>query len=248
MLEILVLQHVGCEPPAAYTPELARVARVRTVNIGVDPLPDSTNFAAIVSMGGPMGYGDRSDIEWIQQEVCFLKEAIARRVPVWGVCLGAQLLAAALGAPVYTGSAPEVGLSSVELTAAGESDPVWSPLGTEIAVMQWHSDTFDLPVGAELLASSGLYPNQLFRYDRSYGVQFHIEADRDLAAKWLEFPEYRESLEQALGAGAGERFLDALEATEGQMLLKARKAMSLWIDEVVLNKPGFANSPVFGNT
>lgn len=101
-------------------------------------------------------------------------------MPVLGVCLGAQLLAAALGAQVYTGPAGEAGLGQVRLTAEGRRDPVLDagagPDGL-LPVLHWHDDTFDLPDGARLLASSTAYAHQAFRVGRAYGLQFHVEMD-----------------------------------------------------------------------
>lgn len=233
-MEILVLQHVDCEPPAAYTPLLEAIATVRTIRLGVDDLPSSTDFAAVVAMGGPMGYGDRHTIDWLEPEVSYLRRAVQADIPVWGVCLGAQLLAAALGAEVYTGQTPEVGVGDIQLTAAGKEDPVWQAMDAQFPVLQWHSDTFELPDGAELLASSVHYPHQLFRYGSSYGVQFHIEASHDLATTWLHLPEYRRSLEQAQGVGSADRFLAELHRAQSQFLPLASQVMEAWLQHYVV--------------
>ena len=235
-MQILVLRHVDCEPPAAYTRELSRAGALRTVRMGVDELPAHTDFAAIVAMGGPMGWGDRDRIEWITPEVDYLTRALAAGVPVWGVCLGAQLLAAALGATVYTGAVPEVGVDRVRLTAAGQDDPVWSSFDAEFSVLQWHSDTFELPDGAELLASSDTYPHQVFRHGASYGVQFHLEASHDLAKQWLEIPEYRQSLTEARGPQGATELLTGLRRAEHAMLAHADRAIAAWLQECVLNR------------
>jgi GMP synthase (glutamine-hydrolysing) len=235
-VQILVLQHVDCEPPAAYTSELGRVGEIHTVRMGLDALPAGTNFAAVIAMGGPMGVGDRDHFDWIDAEVDYLRRALAEGLPVWGVCLGAQLLAAALGAIVYTGAVPEVGVDRVRLTAAGKEDPVWGSFDAEFPVLQWHSDTFALPAGAELLASSDTYLHQVFRHGTSYGVQFHIEASHDLASQWLEIPEYRASLEQAHGPGAASGFLAQLKKAEHTILAQAANAMSAWLQNCVLSR------------
>jgi GMP synthase-like glutamine amidotransferase len=104
---------------------------------------------------------------------------------VLGVCLGAQQLAAALGAEVVTGPAPEIGTRSVTLTDDGARDPVLGPGGPELPAVHWHGDTFGIPPGAVRLASSDRYQNQAFRHGRCvYGLQFHVEVDRALAAQW----------------------------------------------------------------
>ena len=120
-------------------------------------------------------------------------------VPYWGVCLGVQLLAASLGAPVYPGPEPEVGLLPVSLTGEARSDPVFGEAPHELVTLQWHGDTFDLPDGAVRLASSPAYANQAFRFERAYGVQFHLEVSAEMAREWAEVPEYVTSLERTLG-------------------------------------------------
>ena len=117
---LLVLQHIACEPPAAFEDEL-RSRGLDLVRVELDegePPPDWRGFPAIVVMGGPMGAYDEADHPWLVDEKRLLREAVEADVPVWGVCLGAQLLASALGARVYRGERPEVGLLPVELTPA----------------------------------------------------------------------------------------------------------------------------------
>ena len=253
-MRILELRHVECEPPAAYLPAVTEHADVVTVRPWREPLPEHHRFAAIIAMGGPMGVNDRAALPWIDAEISYLREATAAGVPVWGVCLGAQLLAAALGAAVYSGPVPEVGICEVELTAAGADDPVWGGTvwggtvwggtvwgdtawgGTapRLVTMQWHGDTFDVPAGAELLASSALYPNQLFRHCGSYGIQFHVEADAALARQWLDIPAYADALRRALGEHGARTFLDGLAAQEESMAATARRAAQRWMQAHVL--------------
>ncbi|AQA05773.1 glutamine amidotransferase [Mycobacterium sp. MS1601] len=228
---ILELRHIECEPPGSYAPVLDKFAPVRTVRLWTEPVPDDpTDFAAIIVMGGPMGAGDGAEVPWIDREISFLRRAVDADVPVWGVCLGAQLLAAALGARVRTGPAPEVGM--VDVTFTGAADPVWPDLDV-LPVLQWHSDTFDLPAGATLLASSTAYPQQLFRYGRSYGVQFHLEADVALAQQWLAVPEYRSALESTIGAGAVPDFMEAIAASEDSAADLAQAVILRWLQIAV---------------
>ena len=169
---LLVLQHIACEPPAAFEDEL-RSRGLDLVRVELDegdPLPDWREFPAIVVMGGPMGAYDEADHPWLVDEKRLLREAVEADVPVWGVCLGAQLLASALGARVYRGERPEVGLLPVELTPAAADDPVFGDAPSSFPTLQWHGDSFDLPDGATLLASSPDYRHQAFRVGRSYGL------------------------------------------------------------------------------
>jgi GMP synthase-like glutamine amidotransferase len=106
-------------------------------------------------------------------------------LPVLGVCLGAQQLAAALGAPVTVGPAPECGVGEVHLTTTVLDDPVFGPAPSPLPCMHWHGDTFGLPDGAVRLAGNAAYENQAFRFGhRAYGLQFHVEVTASLVAHW----------------------------------------------------------------
>jgi GMP synthase (glutamine-hydrolysing) len=112
---------------------------------------------------------------------------VKRDIPVLGVCLGAQLLAHALGANVFRGQQPEIGFAPVELTTEGRRDVIFNGVPSPVPVFHWHGDTFDLPVGAALLASSANYSNQAFRFGkRAYGLQFHLEPDAPAWAEWRQ--------------------------------------------------------------
>ena len=128
-----------------------------------EPLPDWREFDAIVAMGGPMSANDDAELPWLTGEKQLVSDAVRAGKPYWGVCLGVQLLAASLGARVYPGPEPEVGLLPVSLTGEARSDPVFGEAPHELVTLQWHGDTFDLPDGAVRLASSPAYPNQAFR-------------------------------------------------------------------------------------
>jgi GMP synthase (glutamine-hydrolysing) len=229
---VLVLQHIACEPPAAFEDEL-RERGFDLVRVELDegePLPDWREFAAVVVMGGPMGAYEDGAYPWLEPEKRLLREAVAADVPVWGVCLGAQLLAASLGARVYKGDRPEVGLLPVELTPDAGADPVFGAAPSSFTTLQWHGDTFELPAGATLLASSPAYPNQAFRIGRSYGLQFHVEVALELATEWGEVPAYAESLEATLGAGALERLLAGVAEHAPAMVTLARELFGRWLE------------------
>jgi GMP synthase (glutamine-hydrolysing) len=232
---LLVLQHIACEPPAAFEDELrSRGLEVTRVELDEgDPLPDWREFPAIVVMGGPMGAYDEADHPWLVDEKRLLREAVEADTPVWGVCLGAQLLAAALGARVYRGAQPEVGVLPVHLTSEAADDPVFRDAPSSFPTLQWHGDSFDLPEGAALLASSPAYPHQAFRVGRSYGLQFHIEVPLELATEWGEVPAYAQSLESTLGPGALDRLLADVADHADVTVPLARRLFGCWVENVV---------------
>jgi GMP synthase-like glutamine amidotransferase len=155
---------------------------------------------------------------------------VSAGLPFWGVCLGVQLLSASLGGRVYGGPTPEVGLLPVEITQEGRADPVFAELPRELVTLQWHGDTFDLPNGAVLLASSPAYPNQAFRFRRAYGVQFHLEVSLEMAREWADVPEYVTSLERTLGVDEAPEFLKAIEARADEMRSVGRELFERWLD------------------
>jgi GMP synthase (glutamine-hydrolysing) len=232
---LLVLQHIACEPPGAYEDELLnRGGRLRRVMVDQgEPLPDWRGFDGIVAMGGPMGAYEDEAFPWLRDEKRLVGQAVSAGRPVWGVCLGAQLLAASLGARVAPGPEPEVGVLSVSRTAAGTSDPVFSVLPDEFEALQWHGDTFALPEGAVQLARSDAYEQQAFVVNRAYGMQFHIEVGTALAAEWGEVPAYARSLEELMGDGALRRLLERIAAAEAEMTSLARLLFARWLDVVV---------------
>ncbi len=142
-----------------------------------------------------------------------------------------QLLASSLGARVRQGAAPEVGVLPVHATPEAAQDPVFSGLAWPRATLQWHQDTFDLPEGATLLATSPAYAHQAFRVGRvAYGVQFHLELDEAMADEWAQVPEYVASADRVLGPGGLERLLADFRASMDVMQADGRTLFSRWVD------------------
>jgi GMP synthase (glutamine-hydrolysing) len=234
-VDVLVLQHIACEPPGVYEDVLIeRGARITRVELDEGQLlPTDTRFDAIVAMGGPMSVNDDQEHSWLVDEKRLIAAAARAGTPFWGACLGVQLLASALGARVYAGSAPEVGLLPVTLTDAGLADPVMGGIPAEVTTLQWHGDTFDLPEGATLLASSPAYPNQAFRFENSYGVQFHLEVSPEMADEWSRVPEYGEYADRVLGPGSLPGLIDDVATNAGRMRELGRQMFEAWIDATV---------------
>lgn len=197
-----------------------------------EALPDWREFDAIVAMGGPMSATDDAVLPWLTGEKRLIRDAVQSGTPFWGVCLGVQLLAVSLGARVYPGPEPEVGLLPVTLTDEARDDPVFADAPTELVTLQWHGDTFDLPQGAVRLASSPAYANQAFRFGRAYGVQFHLEVSPEMARDWAKVPEYVSSLERTLGSEGRPAFLAAIEEQAGEMRAAGRDLFERWLDRV----------------
>jgi GMP synthase-like glutamine amidotransferase len=232
MSAFVVLQHVACEPPAAYEDVLrARGHDVTRVMVADgDPLPELDGHAGIVAMGAPMSVRDVDSYDWLGPELDYVATAVRAGAPYWGVCFGAQLLAGALGAEVSHGPVAEVGVLPVELTAAAAGDPVFGGLPERLPAVQWHSDTFALPADAVHLASSPAYLNQAFRWGRAYGLQFHLEAPAALVEEWLAIPEYAAALRATLGADAAAPLIAAIRAREAEMGDLATRIFERWLD------------------
>lgn len=176
------LQHVPYEPPAA----IADWAEERghdltgTQLYEDDPLPTPEDYDFLVVMGGPMGVHDTDEYPWLVPERELIADTLDADSPVLGICLGAQQLAAALGADVYPHEGREVGWFPVETTGAASHSPL-APLTPEFPAFHWHGDTYDIPSGGTLLARTPVCRNQAFSAagGLALGLQFHLEATRE---------------------------------------------------------------------
>lgn len=182
---IYAIQHLAFEDLGALEDTFYQLGfRVRYVEAGVDDLRNALEHEGLtVILGGPIGVYETADYPFLTQEIELLKQRLARNLPTLGICLGAQLIAHALGAKVYAGAQKEIGWSSLEIKPVAQN-----PLASlqDTPVLHWHGDTFDLPEQAELLASSTLYPNQAFKLGNNIlALQFHIEVTADAIEKWL---------------------------------------------------------------
>jgi GMP synthase-like glutamine amidotransferase len=227
----LVVQHVETEPPGPYLDVLLESGwevDCRMHRPGLRPLEESalTQMDALLVMGGPLTVAEPS--AWREHEMALIDTAIRRGMPCLGVCLGAQLLAAVLGATVRHGDGPEIGLLDLELTPEGEIDPLSRAMGPAPTVLQWHSDTFELPEGAIRLASSAAYPNQFFRYGNAWGLQFHVETTAALARRWLKHPSYCLSANEVFGKSGIDGFIDQVEAAERSLHEIGRRIAHAW--------------------
>ena len=182
---VYAIQHLAFEDLGAWEDVFYRLGlRVRYFEAGIDDLRKAYEYKGLtIILGGPIGVYETEDYPFLQQEIDLLKVRLEKNLPTLGICLGAQLMAHALGAKVYAGHSKEIGWSKLSLPAT-ENNPLKAL--ENIEVLHWHGDTFDLPEQAELLASSNLYPNQAFRIGSNIlALQFHPEVAGDSLEKWL---------------------------------------------------------------
>ena len=193
--KILVFQHVPYEPLGTLDPLLKQAGfRLRYINFGRNPdeRPSLDGYAALIILGGPMNADDIAGYPHLAIELELVQEALQRDISILGICLGAQLLAKALGGKVLAGAGREIGWHDVEVTDDGLVDPVLSTFGQRNEVFQWHDDAIELPPDAVQLAGSECCSTQAFRYgEHAYGLQFHLEADSALIERWLDVPQHQ---------------------------------------------------------
>jgi GMP synthase (glutamine-hydrolysing) len=201
MPRIVVFQHVAVEPLGTLDALIrARGHRIRFHNFERHPdaQPNIDRYRGLVVLGGPMNVEDQHRRAHLKTELRAIERALAQGKPVLGICLGAQLLAHVLGAPVRRHERPEIGWYDLSLSSAGRADPVLGALGAQMPVFQWHAYTYDLPADAVHLARTDTCEQQAFRFgDKAYGFQFHLEADAAVIERWTGLPTFRAELAAA---------------------------------------------------
>lgn len=232
--KILVFQHVPYEPLGTLDPLLKEAGfRIRYVNFGRDPhqRPSLDKYEALIVLGGPMNAHQIDTWPNLLTEVDVIREAVASGMSVLGICLGAQLLAKALGGRVSRNAQREIGWYDVQLTDAGRSDPVISTFAGTQRVFQWHEDGISLPAGADHLATSPASPVQAFRFgEHAYGFQFHLEVDASLVERWLTVADNQPLLAEEAGRVDPDAIRRQTARRIDELQVLSRRTFSRWIE------------------
>ena len=201
MKRVLALVNIGDDPPG-HLGEIMQELGIAcdAINVEDTPLPDPTEYTAIISLGGPQHAAADDKHPYLAQEKVLIRKAVEQDIPYLGICLGGQLLAHALGARVTKHHMIELGFLEVALTEEGKADPLFLGLPESQRVFQWHMDVFDIPAGGVRLATNANAPNQAFRYGkRAYGLQYHIEVTPDIFYDWIQYLPNDQEVIDALG-------------------------------------------------
>ncbi len=203
-MKFLVIKHVVVEGMGIFEQFCHDIGiAIDTVELEKgDVFPNLEGYAALWVMGGPMNVSDEAEFPWLVEEKILIRKAVQDfQLPYIGICLGAQLLADALGGEVKPMSAPEVGLLTVTMTSTGSNHPLMKQLPQTFKVLQWHGQEVKLlPIGATLLASSDQCKVQSYAVgDYAFGLQFHSEVTDVTVEDWVQIPAYRADLEATLG-------------------------------------------------
>jgi GMP synthase (glutamine-hydrolysing) len=227
----VIVQHVSREGIAGYRQPLERadyaIERVVMCRTPADEL-DLLSPDLVVLLGGPMGVYEDAEYPWLTAEIAAVRQRLAAGLPTLGICLGAQIIAKALGANVYPGARAEVGFAPVTLTAQGRHSAISA--FADVQLLHWHGDTFDLPIGAERLAATTITPNQAFRVgDHVLALQFHGEMGVD--ERIHDWIEHCDACLTAAGADPAELLADY--ARFGPKAVEAGQAVvAAWLEQL----------------
>ena len=196
-MPVLIIKNTENEGPGTiedYLKEVGMAYEILNMNSCHAEIPDVKDHSHLVILGGPMAVYNIDNHPFLHYEAAIIRAFIKSDKPVLGICLGAQMIAYALGVDVYQGKTQEVGWFTVNLTEEGMKDDLISSLAVDETnkadVFQWHGDTFSIHKNAIRLATSDIYENQAFRYKKHvYGLQFHIEVTPDIIREWFEHEE-----------------------------------------------------------
>lgn len=229
---VSVITHVSFENLGSFEQILREAGYViNYINASSEDLteirPQSDDL--LIILGGPISVNDVDAYPFLLAELELLSERLSANKPTLGICLGAQLIAKALGAAVYPGSVKEIGWSSIQLSDGGSRSALRHLVGEDVCVLHWHGETFDLPDDAGLLASSQGYPHQAFDYGKTLALQFHPEVTQRGLEQW--FVGHAVEIHQTAGVSVSQlradsaRYAETLQARGYRFLLE-------WLDDV----------------
>lgn len=181
--KVLVIQNAGLEGPGTIGEMLQSDGfTLHTILAKREKIP-SLDHSMVLVLGAPESAND--DLQYLKDEMALIQNAVQKKIPTLGICLGSQLIAKALGARVYPGPKKEIGFYDNFKIDSGSNSRLFDGMTNPFSVFHWHGDTFDIPNGAKRLAYSDLY-NQAFQYGTAVGVQFHFEVDSNIVSSWLD--------------------------------------------------------------
>ena len=225
MAKVMVLQHVAHEILGTINPLLRQLGiRIKYINFGRDPLQQTSveGYDGLVILGGPMNVDQAERYPHIHHEIELIQSAMQKKIPILGICLGAQLIAKAVGASVTKNACREIGWYELHPTQEGLQDALIQHFSDKEMIFQWHGDTFSLPDHAVKLVSGITCQNQAFKLDNHvYGFQFHLEVDEPLVERWLNLPCHQEELKALQGQTTAEQI-----HIDTQQYIKRTQALS----------------------
>lgn len=237
-MRCLALRHITCEDLAGFAEPLAeRFCELDYLNLS-DPsalaaLEEAADADLVISLGGPMGVYEADRYPFIRREIEILAARLRDGRPTLGICLGAQIMAAAAGARVYPGGRQEVGWYPIRFDPAAAADPVLGRLIDDSNIFfHWHGDTFDLPPGARPLGGSERFPRQGFAIGRhAVALQFHAELTPAALEIWLR--EYEPALRPGPDVMSAAELRAGAQAHGASLAARGRAFLEAWLDQVV---------------
>ena len=187
MKPVRIFQHVSCEGPGYLGVFLEKhhiPFEVICIDDGVEAPDDLDTISGLVFMGGGMNVTD--PLQWIKDEQALICKAIDNNVPIMGICLGAQMMSAAMGGSITHGPGMEIGWHRVTPVTENQSNDWLTGLPDELVPFHWHADTFSIPQGAVPLFKSECRENQAFVFKNCIALQFHLEMTADMVKDWVQ--------------------------------------------------------------
>lgn len=222
-MNILVIKHIDSEGPGTlgeFLQEHGATLHVVNLHRGESLPTNLEGFKGVISMGGPMNVYEDDRYPFLASEARLLRQAMETRIPVLGICLGAQMIARASGGRVTKSPVEEIGWGAVSLTPEGRRDPIFRGTPGALEALQWHGDMFHPPSDGTLLARGADCPHQALRVGSAVGFQFHVEADRNMIADWFaDSPDL-------------EGILSRYDEIEGQLRKEAEVIYTNFLDEL----------------